>query len=706
MLTYRIKIFGIVQSVGFRPTVYKLVQKFNITGTISNNSDYVEMFLQNVPDISLFFKELKANLPVQAKIQHIDIEKLDKKKHFMSFEIIPSKKKFYKSDFFNISPDIAICNKCKKELREQTNNRFQYPFITCTDCGPRFSIIKRMPYDRCNTTMNVFNLCPSCYDEYVNPENRRFHAETICCEQCGPTIDVNNVVKNIKSGKIVAIKGIGGFHLVSDAQNIEAVSKLRFLKKRKEKPFAIMFNNINEIKKNCFTNKIEQQLLCSKEAPIVLLKKKNKIYDHLAPNNIYLGVMLAYTPLHLLITKEFPSGILCTSANLQDEPIIYNVTSALKKITTDIYDHSRKIKVPLDDSIVKVIDDKPVILRRARGYVPNIYKNKKYNFPPILALGAELKNTFSLARGNSVLTSQHWGDTKNISTQKRILEMIHFYEKLHKFEPKFIVCDKHPAFSLRKFYEQSNIPIITIQHHHAHMCAAMLENNLSNDETVLGVIWDGMGYGDDNNLWGGEFLLGNYEKYKRVFSFDNIPLPGGDICTKEIWRLKNNNIDIIEKMIAKNINTFYSSSVGRLFDKVVANLEIMKVCDYEGQAATLLEQLALPTEDYYNFLIIKNKIKFDMNQIISDNCCIGIKSMKFHNTLVQIVRTIAKQLNVKKVVLAGGCFVNSILLSKTLKALTQEGISVYFNQEYPVGDGAISFGQTIAAYHKIYSTSK
>ncbi|SKA83230.1 Hydrogenase maturation protein, carbamoyltransferase HypF [Caloramator quimbayensis] len=746
MKTIRLDINGIVQGVGFRPFIHKLVNDYNIKGWIKNTSSGVLMEIQG-QDKSLinFIQDLIFKNPKLSVIEKIKVEEIENTTIYRDFKIIKSSEN--KEKFTLISPDVCICDDCLRELFDKRNRRYRYPFINCTNCGPRFTIIKDIPYDRDKTTMKNFKMCEKCEGEYREINDRRYHAQPNCCFDCGPEIyfidkEGNKIEKDpiketanyIREGKIVAIKGIGGFHLCCDALNGETVNELRKRKHRDEKPFALMAKNIESIKKWCFINEAEEKMLTSYKRPIVLLRKKyDKTFEYISMDNRYLGFMLPYTPVHYLIFEEDLDVLVMTSANLSDFPIEYKNEEALERLSS-IADgflmNDRDIYVRCDDSVVREFNGKEYPLRRSRGYVPFPIKINE-DIGKILACGAEQKSSFALSRNNYIFLSQHIGDMKNIETFDFYMHQINHFQNLFNVKPVKIACDFHPDYMSTQYAikksKEDGVLLCFVQHHHAHMASCMADNNLKKD--VIGVIWDGTGYGIDGTIWGGEFLAGNYSGFKRLGSIKPIPLPGGDRAVKDIYRIgysvlyeTYNKIPedfrfyedylAIEKMLNKKINTPYASSIGRLFDAIASITNVKQKASYEGQGAVVLENISQKTEEYYEFEIkdINDILKFDwtyvIEQVVYDvrkNISPSIISAKFMNTLIyvssMIVERIGKMTGIKDVVLSGGVFQNMYLLPQVKRNIELKGFNVYCHSRVSANDEGIALGQCLIAYH-------
>lgn len=751
-----IEIRGAVQGVGFRPFIYKIANELSLNGYVLNNSSGVFIEAEgDEPVLRNFLSRIekdKPRLSVITSLEHSFLDPLG----YSKFEIKESEEGDDVSAF--ILPDIAACDDCLKEMFDPEDRRYLYPFINCTNCGPRFSIIESLPYDRSNTSMKNFKMCYKCKEEYENPLNRRFHAQPTACPECGPKLflwDENgNIISEkqsalkqavdlIRQGKIIALKGLGGFQLIIDATNDEAVKELRKRKHREEKPFALMFPSLKSIKEVCDISEVEERVLISPESPIVLLKKRADIQNPVssisglvAPKNPYLGVMLPYTPLHHLLMKELGVPIVATSANLSEEPICIDEHEALERLggIADYYlIHNRPIVRHVDDSIVRVILNRELVMRRARGYAPlPVMVTEKYSSleeKTVLAVGGHLKNTVALKKGNSIFISQHIGDLSTEESNKTFKKVIDDFKLLYNAEPDEIISDLHPEYISTKYAKQLIEKIEQVQHHYAHVAACRFENQVEGE--ALGVSWDGTGYGLDGTVWGGEFFLTDDNSYKHFAQLRKFMLPGGEKAIKEPRRslaailfeiagvsFVNEFSDLIENkftsaeiglvlnMLSKNINSPITSSVGRLFDAVSSLLGICDRTNYEGQAAMMLEFAANHNEiGSYPFKITESdKLIIDWQPIIISiindlrkDVNSSVISTKFHNTLAKAILDIAKKSGMKKVVLSGGCFQNALLSERTISLLQENNYKVYWHQRIPPNDGGIALGQ-IAAY--------
>jgi hydrogenase maturation protein HypF len=748
----KIQIKGIVQGVGFRPFVYSLALQNDLTGWVRNSSSGVEIEINGTsPNLENFLAVLRNSPPPLSRIDTFNVEETTNNE-YKEFTIIESNS--MEGEFLPISPDYSICDDCLRELFDPQDRRYRYPFINCTNCGPRFTIIKDIPYDRPKTTMASFEMCDQCFKEYKNPLDRRYHAQPIACTDCGPQVSLiidNQIIANgeeaiqisrkmVREGNILAIKGLGGFHLACDAANFEAVDKLRSRKKRSDKPFALMAFSIKTISDYCLVSKSEQLQLESKERPIVLLQSKSMsdLSPLVAPSQNHLGFMLPYTPLHYLLlepTDDNPPVWVMTSGNISDEPIAYKDQDAFSQLgnIADAYlIHNREIHMRIDDSVTRVIAGKNYPIRRSRGYAPNPVISP-LNLPQILATGAELKNTFCLTRDNYAFISHHIGDMENYETLQSFEEAITHYQKLFRINPELIASDMHPDYLSTRFaiqYAQNkNIKNIQVQHHHAHLAACLADNQYDKDEPVIGLCYDGTGYGTDGAIWGGEILVGNYAQYQRKFHLRYVPLPGGDISIRIPARMALSHLwtyqiewdyslpgvaalcmedkTVLDVQLSRQINTPQTSSMGRLFDAVASLIGVRHKVSYEGQAAIEMEALVDPDETGYYPVILENGLinpKPLFEAIIVDlhaNTPIQTISARFHNSIVQfsleVCKLIRSENKINTVALSGGVWQNKVLLENTIKRLNNDRFDVMIHQAIPTNDGGISLGQAIIA---------
>ena len=749
----KLTIEGAVQGVGFRPFVYKLATELGLTGWVNNSPQGVSIEVEGDGcTLETFQQRIISEKPPRAIISHLEATKLAIKGHdtFTIRSSVGGEKTAV------VLPDLATCSQCLQEIFDPDNRRYRYPFTNCTNCGPRYSIIEGIPYDRHHTTMKNFTLCQLCREEYAAPLNRRFHAQPNACPQCGPHLQLWDLkgkviathhaallltAEAIRQGKIIALKGLGGFQLLVDAFNHQAVNWLRQRKQRPKKPFALMYPGLELVTENCHVSEREKEVLISPLSPIVLLLQKpssRPYFTAIAPHNPYLGVMLPYTPLHHLLLAELNFPLVATSGNLRDEPICIDEREALIRLAgiADLFlIHNRPIARPVDDSVVRIIEDRGMVLRRARGYapLPIILKNE---FPrdSILAVGGHLKNTVAMTRKNQVFLSQHIGNLETVAAHENFTSVISSLKLLYEFEPNLIARDAHPNYISSQYATAQNLPVISVQHHLAHVLSCMGENQL--EPPVLGVAWDGTGYGLDGTIWGGEFILVNQKKWERIAHLRHFRLPGGTSAIKEPRRaaigilaeiipdlnnlppnilnvFSERELVIIKNMLSKNINSPVTSSMGRLFDGIAAILGLRARVSFEGHAAMELEFAAMEveTEEYYPYNLLTNlnsPIIIDWIPIIKatiNDIQLGISSnniaAKFHNTLVEIIISIASQLEKTKIVLTGGCFQNKYLLEKTIKRLRKSQFIFYWHQQIPPNDGGISLGQIMAANYRI-----
>ena len=734
---------GIVQGVGFRPFIYNLANSNKLTGFVANTLQGVIIEVEGtINQIANFIDNIKQKAPPPSLI--IDIS---------SKEIKPIKSKNFiikdstgdESVATLISPDIAVCQDCLKELFDSNDRRFHYPFINCTNCGPRYTIIDNIPYDRPYTSMKHFKMCRDCQAEYNDPTNRRFHAQPNACQKCGPQVqlfdsthnlqDVDDAIvvtrEKLKEGKIVAIKGLGGFHLAVDATNNAMVQKLRKLKGRDEKPFALMVRNLRVAQKYCLISNEEEQSLQSLRALIILLRKlpNCNIAEYIAPGNDYLGIMLPYTPLHHVLFEDLDTPLIMTSANYSEEPICIDNDEAfgrLNSIADYFLIHNRDIYLRNDDSVAICLANKMRYLRRSRGIVPQPVFVKSTG-PSVLAVGGELKNTVCLLKDDKAFISQHIGDLENIEAYNFFKMTIEHLQIIFDIKPEFIVHDLHPQyFSTQWSKEQLNIKTIAVQHHHAHLAACMAENQLT--EPVIGIIMDGTGYGTDGTIWGGEILIGDYNSFDRFAHFEQIPLPGGDAAIKAPWRtavsylyktfgnkmpdlpfIDDHDIKPIIEIVDKNINSPMTSSCGRLFDAIAAMSGGRQTIHYEAQAAIELMQ-TFETTDVRPFsfeieqkigkieILLKPIIR-SLVRSIQNNESFSKISSRFHTTLIKIFIEIAqdarKETGINQIVLSGGVFQNMILFEHTILALEKANFRIYTHSQVPTNDGGISLGQAM-----------
>jgi len=794
----RVRIFvkGIVQGVGFRPFVYNLAHSLNLQGFVMNSSRGVTIEVEG-NNSSIFIEKLTKEPPPLSQIMEVDIT-LMPYHGYQDFQIVESSDE---GSFTHISADVSICEDCLRELLDENDRRYLYPFINCTNCGPRYTITKSIPYDRPNTTMSVFTMCDKCEEEYHNPGDRRFHAQPNACPLCGPNVTlvighqssvisdnpIEKTIELMKEGKIVAIKGLGGFHIACDATNDEVVKRLRERKRKSNKPFALMAPDVKTIKKFCEVSEEEEGLLISNRRPIVLLKKRQNVpllSDEIAPNNQYLGFMLPYTPLHYLlfyclIAKKVMSkelrvksktqgqnselrtpnseqkiplvtnfdALVMTSGNLSEEPIVVDNDEAMSKLSylVDAFlIHNREIFMRVDDAVVRTTQySSPSFIRRARGYVPAAISLHEEG-PDVLGCGADIKNTFTLTKGSFAIPGQHIGDMENYETLMFFEESLRNLKDVYRVKPVALAYDLHPMYlSTQWAVKQEGIEKIGIQHHYAHIASVMAEKGMK--DKVIGVSFDGTGYGTNGNLWGGEFLIADIKGFKRAGHFRYIPLPGGEMAVKEPWRTAisyiydiagdevmqylesisfverygDERINDILKIIDKKQFSPLSSGAGRLFDAVSAILGLCDKNTFEGEAAIALESITMPDimDDYPVDIKFREPIEVDFShtvlRIIDDLLNgedKGIISSKFHNTVATVVFRVAQKLSslhkIDDVALSGGVFQNMYLLDTTITQLNSIGMKTYINEKVPSNDAGISLGQAYIIRERIKATNK
>ena len=721
----RITLRGAVQGVGFRPFVYRLATEMSLTGWVLNSSAGLVVEVEGRTDqLSLFEQRLEQERPKASVVTVREFAWLAAEGS-TRFEILASDHDSGKT--VNVLPDLATCTDCREELFDPENRRFEYPFTNCTNCGPRYTIVVDIPYDRPNTTMRDFVLCPRCREEYENPANRRFHAQPNACPVCGPKLNgtIDDAVEALRQGEIVAVKGIGGFQLLADARNAEAVARLRQRKHREEKPFALMMPSLEVARTYCEISPAEVELLESQAAPIVLLKPKagTDIAGNVAHCSPYLGVMLPYSPLHHLLMEECRFPLIATSGNRSDEPIAISneeATVRLKDIADHFLMHNRPIVRACDDSVVRLTRGRAGILRRARGYAPLGIRVAR-ELPPVLAVGGHLKNTVAIAVGQDVFLSQHIGDLETLEARGAFQRAIDDLCRLYSFRPEAVACDLHPDYASTQWAEKSGLPLIRVQHHQAHVASCAAENNVQGD--YLGISWDGTGYGLDGAIWGGEFFLVEGDHYERIAHLRSFGLPGGDAAVREGWRSAasllfevfgahptapdagvqlqgNPRLDEakVRYMLERGINVVPTTSVGRLFDAVACITGVARQNRFEGQAAMLLENEigALRTEEAYALA------GGDWGPLISAVMADKIAGVpvpriaaKFHNALVQWILDVAAGANLKQVVLSGGVFQNRYLTEHAAAVLESRGFEVHTHQRVPPNDGGIALGQAV-----------
>jgi hydrogenase maturation protein HypF len=783
----RLKITGIVQGVGFRPFIFALAKRYDLSGWVRNTSEGVDIEVDGAPgQIQGFIHAVQNEAPPLSKIDSFEVEQRPAN-GYLGFNIKQSLA--IQGAFQPVSPDVSICPDCLKELFDPTDRRYRYPFINCTNCGPRFTIIEDIPYDRPNTTMASFRMCDPCLEEYSDPADRRFHAQPIACPDCGPQVwlemdhgmasNGNHTRQALKGdsaileaqalladGKIIAIKGLGGFHLACDATNARAVGELRRRKLRVDKPFALMMPDLETVKQHCLVSPAEEELLTSRERPIVLLRMRpdSSVSNLVAPCQHHLGVMLPYTPLHYLLfatpaqggnpSVELADALVMTSGNLSEEPICTDNDEArqhLDSLADAFLMHDRPIRIRCDDSVMRVFPadsttstgDAPFPIRRSRGYAPFPIR-LPWEGPSALAAGAELKNTFCFTRDRYAFISHHIGDLENFETLQSFEDGIRHFELLFHIRPQLLAYDLHPNYLATRYAlaraEAEGLPAVGVQHHHAHIAACMAENAVQAEQAVIGVAFDGTGYGEDGAIWGGEFLLSTYRDFHRLAHLAYMPLPGGDAAVRKpartalayLWQaglewepelssvaaLCMEERTALRGQLQHAINTPLTSSMGRLFDAVSALIGVRQRVNYEAQAAVELEALVdLLENSTYPFEYQSDQaggaasLSVDpaplLQAVLADmqrHASQSVISARFHNGIAQMVldvcSLIRSQYGVQMVALSGGVWQNITLFTKTIRLLSSAGFVVLAHQKIPANDGGLSLGQAAVAVHR------
>lgn len=756
MTRTKIIVRGIVQGVGFRPYIYSLASRRALKGQVLNNTSGVIIDIEgDAAAIEQFLDEIRLNPPPLSEIEAVERSDDLAPLNYKDFSIAESDA--IGDRFVPISADKATCKDCLRELFNPHDRRYRYPFINCTNCGPRFTIIESVPYDRARTTMRDFEMCPQCRVEYLDPLDRRFHAEPAACPACGPRVFLTDSrLKEVASdcdshqdaigrarelllnGHILAIKGLGGFHLACDATNQETVERLRRRKYREDKPFALMANSIDVIREYCVVSPAEESLLLSDRRPIVLLARKpdSRIPRAVAPGLNTIGFMLPYTPLHHLIFDTLDRPLVMTSGNVSDEPICYDNNDAAHRLgeIADYYLlHNRRIHMRADDSVTRAFDGREMILRRSRGYAPAPIRTAFRFEREILGCGAELKNTFCLTRSSHAFVSHHIGDLENLETLRSFTEGIEHYKRLFDLRPEVIAYDMHPEYLSTKYaLALDDIETrVAVQHHHAHIASCMADNRIQSE--VIGVAMDGLGFGSDGRLWGGEFFIADFTNTERLAHLDYIPMPGGTAAIREPWRMAAvylqramgddflsldlpfvHNLDrrawkTLGSMIAKRTNCPETSSMGRLFDALSALLSVRGAINYEGQAAIEMEALADCNINHgYEFEFSDDTMVIKADSVIRravddllDGRPASVVAAKFHLAVADLVVTIALRMRdarrLNRVALSGGVFQNIFLLERVCRYLRREGFEVFTHSRVPANDGGISFGQAAIA---------
>ena len=780
----RVFVSGVVQGVGFRPFVYGLAARHSLRGWVRNTSAGVDIEIEGDPrHIDLFLDSLRFHAPPLARVEAVTVKETPANGHtaFVICDSVPQP-----GAFQPIPPDVALCLDCERELFDPNDRRYLYPFINCTHCGPRFTLIRDLPYDRPLTTMSAFGMCPECEREYTDPLNRRFHAQPIACPRCGPSLEIRDwrlqtqsPISNrqsllvarrlLREGNILAVKGLGGFHLACDATNPDSVAELRRRKGRIDKPFAIMADSLATGAELCQLNNAERELLIGREKPIVLLKARSdstalRACEDIAPNLDTLGVMLPYTPLHHLLLNQTdpalaaeptPRILVMTSGNLSEEPICADNAEALTRLAplADAFLlHNRDIHQRCDDSIMKVIhhqstacgslttDYLSLSMRRSRGYAPSPI-HLPHNSPPLLAVGGELKNAVCLARDRYAFLSQHIGDLENVETLAAFEQSIEHLSRLFRIQPQVVAYDLHPDYLSTQYAlrnpHASRALRIPVQHHHAHIAACMADNGLG-DQPLIGLAFDGTGYGTDGAIWGGEFLIADYRSFIRVAHLEYLPLPGGDAAIRDTWRiglgyaaaldldvgdlpflrpLDPRAVEIVRKQVAKKLNAPLTSSLGRLFDAVAALAGGRTLATYEAQAAIEMEAAAQnvggdlePYPFSWDWVGEARVIRLrELLQGVIDDArrdeTFAVIGRRLHYTLASLVTALCRDIRLEtgldRVALSGGVWQNALLLELTIGPLQKEGFTVYTHRQIPANDGGLSLGQAAIAARQV-----
>lgn len=740
----RVVVEGVVQGVGFRPFVYQLAKKHHLKGNVSNTGEGVVIDIEGSADLlDLFTAELRNNPPSLAKIDRITVH-AQEKKHFVGFEIIES---LHHTKTTSISPDIAVCDACLSEMNDPHDRRYGYYLINCTDCGPRYSILEKLPYDRPFTSMKSFEMCSRCQAEYDDPSNRRYHAQPISCHECGPVLRmvdrelspiiqgspvIEKIAQYLKNGAIVAVKGIGGFHLLCDASNEEAVSTLRVRKKRPEKPFAVMFSDRDQHCKYVCVDDQEGALLTSKERPIVLVKKSlnTDLASNISPHIDTVGAMLAYAPIHHLLFDLLSFPLVATSANRSDEPIIRNAQelhARLGEIVDAIVDFDRDIVNTADDSIVQIIQNRRITLRLGRGFSPYTLVCTTHTPLKILAVGGQQKNTIALAFGDKMILSPHIGDLHTIEGMEYFERTVDTFKRFYDFSPDVIVCDKHPSYATTQWAKKQGVSVIAVQHHYAHALACMAEFGL--EEKVLAFCFDGTGYGDDGTIWGGEIFIADPIRYERIGHIRPFRLLGGEKAIKEPKRVAlallfdiyplseirelelpllkyftSDEMILYHSIWEKGFNSPLCSSIGRVFDAMASFCDILHENGYEGESGRRLEELYNPDFGEGFEYTVQNGV-IDLLPMVRE--IVRLAQLReytriatgFIHTLVTIMEEFTQLYPDLPIVLSGGVFQNKTLLSLCVKRLEEKGCKVYFQEQTPINDGGIALGQLYYGHH-------
>ena len=740
-----VEIYGAVQGVGFRPFVFRLAHELGVKGWVTNSAAGVSLEAE-APDTVLaeFLRCLEADKPSISFIQSLETTCLDP----AGFDCFEIRESTGGEKTAIVLPDIATCPECLKEIFDPANRRYLYPFTNCTNCGPRFTIIESLPYDRPRTTMKKFVMCEECSREYSDPSDRRFHAQPNACPKCGPELQLWDAegrslsrrqdallaaAQAVRAGQIVAVKGLGGFHLFADARNHKAVQRLRARKRREEKPFALMFPSAEAVLRYCETTEVERRLLRAPESPIVLLRRarlNDGLAPSIAPRNPCLGALLPYTPLHHLLMRELGFPVVATSGNLSEEPICTDEREALARLRgiADVFlVHNRPILRHVDDSVVREMDGRELVVRRARGFAP-LPVPVDGALPSVLATGAQQKNTISASVGAQVFISQHVGDLENETSYEAFRSVIRAFKSLYELKPIAVACDMHPAYFSTQYARAAMLPRVEVQHHYAHVLSCMAENRLR--PPLLGIAWDGSGFGPDGTVWGGEFLHVTEGNFRRVAHLRPFLLPGAEKAVREPRRcalallyevfgddafgggrlpngvFSGEELRVLRKMLAEKINSPVTTSAGRLFDGFASLLNLRHLTQFEGQAAMELE-FSLdrsPEDGAWPFRVTESgdMLVLDWEPAVREALAqrelpLSVASARFHNMLAAMGVEVAKRMGEKRVALSGGCFQNKYLTERLIRELRAAGFQPYWHQRVPPNDGGIALGQLMAA---------
>ncbi|MGE0490516.1 MAG: carbamoyltransferase HypF [Vulcanimicrobiota bacterium] len=710
-LRQHLRVEGVVQGVGFRPHVYRLARSLSLSGFVGNDSQGVFIEVEGEPaSLEAFRRQLIESAPPAAYIERLTHR--DKPATGETdFTIVPSQAQ--ENIEVLVSPDLDCCPDCLAELDNPADRRYGYPFINCTNCGPRFTIIRSLPYDRPRTTMAEFTMCKACHTEYDDPGDRRFHAQPNACPECGPSLSLPlpEVLAALAAGQLVAIKGVGGYHLACDAFNAHPIRRLRARKGRFSKPFAVMVADLETARQLAYVSPAEEALLSSRHKPIVLLSSRHLLPDEVAPGVDTLGLMLPYTPLHHLLLQQ-QRALVMTSANLSSEPIISTAEPALDQLADLVVHHDRPIEMACDDSVVRVYREQALPLRRSRGYAP-FPVELPFEVPPSLAVGAQMKSTFCLGRGRHAFLSQHLGDLESLETLEFFRRAVAHLSGLYRLEPEYLCADLHPGYLSTRWAEEQSHPVLRVQHHHAHLAALMAEHGLPAESRILGLVFDGTGLGTDGTIWGGELLEAGYADFERKAYLTSVPMAGGDAAVREPWRMAAAHLWaaglpwpqdaplVLRQQLERAVNTVPTSSMGRLFDAVAALIGLRRQVDYEAQAAIEIEGLAdrtAPGSYGFGYPLDPAPVLSAILTDLAAGCSPGAISMRFHRGLAEACLRLCREHDRGLPVgLSGGVFQNMLLLDLVVTGLENAGFTVLTHRLVPPNDGGLALGQLVIA---------